>query len=77
MILLCVRGSVEIGKVATGSATKGHSLGNRELGSRVIGEDRSRLPGRGTAGEVRRSSEKRRKHTDLGETRMSPAMHQS
>ena len=48
------RGSVKLGKVASGSATQGIWLGNRKVGSQVIGEDRSRLPGRRAIGEVRR-----------------------
>ena len=47
-------GSAELGKVASGSATQGLWLGDRKVGSQVVGIDRSRLPGRGTVGEVRR-----------------------
>ena len=32
------------GKVASGSATQGLWLGNRKVGSQVIGKNRSRLP---------------------------------
>ena len=48
------RGSAEHGKVASGSATQRFWLGDRKVGSQVIGENRSRLPVRGTAGEVTR-----------------------
>ena len=48
------RGSSELGKVASDSATQGLWLGNRKMGSQVIGEDQNRLPGRGTVGEIRR-----------------------
>ena len=47
-------GSAELGKVASCSATQGIWLGDRKKGSQVIGKDRSRLPGRGTVGEIRR-----------------------
>ena len=50
--LLRSRGSAELGKVV--SATQGLWLENSEVGFQVIGEDRSRLPGRGTDGEARR-----------------------
>ena len=36
------------------SAMQGLWLGDREVRSRVVGDDRSRLPGRGTFGEARR-----------------------
>ena len=52
--LLRARGPAELGKVASGSATLVLWLGDRKVGSQVIGKDRSRLPGRGTVGEVRR-----------------------
>ena len=42
------RGSAELGKVVSGSATQG------KVGSQVVGKDRIRLFGRGTVGEVRR-----------------------
>ena len=54
MRLLRARGSVELGKVASVSGTQSFWLGNRKVGSQVVGEDRSRFPGRGTVGEVRR-----------------------
>ena len=52
--LLRARGSAELAKVASGSATQGLWLGGRKMRSQVIGEDRSRFPGSGTVGEVRR-----------------------
>ena len=54
MKLLRVRGSEELRKVASGSSTQDLSLGNRKVRSQVVGEDRSRFPGSGTVGEVRR-----------------------
>ena len=71
---LRARGSAKLGKVAYGSATQGLWLRDRKVGSLVSGEDRSRLPGRGTVGEVRRggrrgreaATERRREYTDLG-----------
>ena len=38
--------------------SKGFRLGDRKLISQVVGEDRSRLPGRGIVGEVRRGGKK-------------------
>ena len=52
--LFGARGSVEVGKVASRTATQSLWLGDRKVGSQVIDEDRSQLPGRGTVGEVRR-----------------------
>ena len=68
------RSSAELGKVASGSATQGLWLGDRKVGSQVIGEDRSRLFVRGTVGEIRRgarweekpTTEQKREYTDLG-----------
>ena len=54
MRLFRARDLAELGKVASGSAEQGLWLGDRKMGSQVIGEDRSRLPGRGTVMEVRR-----------------------
>ena len=53
MRLLRARGTGKLGKVAHGSATQSLWLEDRKVGSQVIGEDRSRLPGRGTVGENR------------------------
>ena len=78
--LLRARDSAELGKVAFGSATQGLWLRNGKVRSQVIGEDRSRFPGRRTVGKVRRGEdeegepaiEQRREYTvvglDLGET---------
>ena len=68
---LRARGPAKLGKVAYGSATQGLWLRDRKVGSLVSGEDRSRLPGRGTVGEVRRggreaATERRREYADLG-----------
>ena len=41
--LLRARGPVELGKVASGSATQGLWPGDRKVGSQVVGEDRSRF----------------------------------
>ena len=54
MKLFRAGGSAELGKVASDSATQGLWLGDRKVGSQVIGEDRSRPPRKGTVGEVRR-----------------------
>ena len=54
MRFLRARGSAELGKVASGSATQGLWLRNGKVGSQVSGVDRSRFLGRGTVGEVRR-----------------------
>ena len=54
MRLLKARGSAELGKEASGSATQGLWLGDRKVGSQIVGEDQSRLLGRRTVGEVRR-----------------------
>ena len=48
------RGSVELGEVASGSATQGLWLRNGKVRRQVNGIDRSRFPGRRTVGEVRR-----------------------
>ena len=48
------RGSVQLGKVASGFAAQGLWLGDRKVGFQVSSEDRSRLPERGTVGEIRR-----------------------
>ena len=52
--LFRARGSAELRKVASGSATHGLWQGDRKVESHVIGEDRSELPGRRTVGEARR-----------------------
>ena len=46
--------SAELGQVPSGSHTQGLWLKNRIVGSQVVGEDRSRLPIRGTFGGVRK-----------------------
>ena len=43
-----------LGKVASGSITQGLKLRDRKVGSQVSSKDRSRFPGRGTIGKVRR-----------------------
>ena len=68
--LLRTRGSADLGKVASSSAMQGLWLGERKVGSQVIDEDRGRLYGRRTVGEVRRggrrSSDRTKEYTDLG-----------
>ena len=54
MRFLRERDSAELGKVASGSAMKGLWLGDRKVGSQVMRKDRSRFPGGGMVGEVRR-----------------------
>ena len=54
MRLLRARGSAELDRVASGSATQDLWLGDRKVESKVAGENRSRLLGRGTVGKVRR-----------------------
>ena len=54
---LQARGSPQLGKVASGSARQGLWLGDRKVGSQVIGKDRSQLPGRGG----RRASDRTKK----------------
>ena len=56
---------LELGQVASGSATQGLQLGNRKVGSQVVSKDRSRLPGRGTVGEEA-VTKQRRECTDFG-----------
>ena len=48
MRLLKACGSAELGQVASGTATQGLWLGDRKVGSQVVGEDQNRLRGRGT-----------------------------
>ena len=43
-----------LGKVVSGSATQSLWLGDRKVGSQVVGEDQSRLPGRGAVRKVGR-----------------------
>ena len=52
--LLRARGSAELGKIASGSATQRLWLRNGKVGSQASGVGRSRLSGRGTLREVRR-----------------------
>ena len=58
VILLRARCSAELGKVASGSVTQDIWLADRKVRSREIGEDRSRLPRKGTAGEARREGKR-------------------
>ena len=54
MRFLRARGLAELGQVASDSATQVLWLENRKVGSQVVGEYQSRLPERGTVGEVTR-----------------------
>ena len=58
--LLWALGSAELEKVASGSARQGLWLRDRK----VIGKERSRFPGRGTVGEVRRGGRQGRRASD-------------
>ena len=64
------RGTAKLGQVASGSTTQGLWLENRKMGSQVVYEDRSQLPGItvGKLGEEEEkpAKERRREHTDLG-----------
>ena len=65
--------SAELGLVASGSATQSLWLGNRKVGSQVVGKDRNQLPGKGTVRKLAEeeheekepATEPRRKYTDL------------
>ena len=61
--LLRARGSAELIEVAPGSGTQGLWMRNGKVRSRIIDVDRSRFPGRGTVGEVRRGGRGGRKRT--------------
>ena len=50
--LFKARGPLELGQVASGSATQGVGLKNENVGSQVVGEDRSRRSGKRTVGKV-------------------------
>ena len=52
MKYLKARDSAELEKVAPGPATQDLWLGNRKVGSQVVGENRSRLAGRGVVGKL-------------------------
>ena len=73
--LLRARGLAEIKKVASGSAMQSLWLGNKKVGSQVVGKDRVRLPGIGTVGEVGEeedeeeelATERRREYTYFGQ----------
>ena len=72
--VLRARGSAELGEVAYGSVTQGLWLRNGKVGSQVIGEDRSRFPGKETVGKLGEEEDEegepetkqRREYTDLG-----------
>ena len=50
--LLRARGSAELGKVASGSATQGFWLQDRKVGSQVIGKNQIRFPGEEQFGKL-------------------------
>ena len=64
---------MKLGKVISGSVTQGLCLGNRKVGSQVIGEDRSRFSGRRTVGKLGKEEDqegepatgRRREYTNL------------
>ena len=68
--LLRAHGSTELGKVASlWLFCAGPLAGRQKSISQVIGKDQSRLPGRGTVGEVRRGGRRasdRTKERDIG-----------
>ena len=70
MRLFKARGSAELREVASGSATQGLWLRNGKVRSQVSGKDRSRLPGRGTVGEVRRGGRQERTASDTTKGRV-------
>ena len=57
-------------EVASGSATQGLWLRNGKVGSQVSDIDRSRFPGRRTAGEVRRGGRRGRWASDIAKKRV-------
>ena len=67
------RGSAELRKVASGSATQGLGLKNRKEGFQVSGIDQSQFPGRRAVGELgekedkkeEQAKEQRRDYPDL------------
>ena len=70
MRLLRVRGSAELGEVVSGSATQGLWLRNGKVGSQVSGIDQSRLPERGTVGEVKNGGRRGRRASDRAKKRV-------
>ena len=54
MRLLKARGLKKLVEVISGSATQGLWLENRKVGFQVVGNDRNRLPEKGTVGQIRR-----------------------
>ena len=64
------RGSAELRKVASGSATQGLWLGNGKVGSQISGVDRSRFPGRRTVWEIRRGDDRGRRASDRAKKRV-------
>ena len=70
-------GSAELREVASGSATQSFWLRNGKVGSQVSGMDRSRFPGRGTLGEVRRGGRQGRRASDKAEKRVRLSLTES
>ena len=70
MRLLRARGSAELKKVASGSATQGLWQRNRKVESQVSGINRSRFPGRKTVREVRRGGTRGRRASDRAKKRV-------
>ena len=70
MRLLRARDSADFRKVVSCSATQGLWLKYRKVESQAIGEDRSRLLGRGTVGEVSRTGRCGRRASDRTKDRV-------
>ena len=70
MRLLSARGSVELRKVASGSATQDLWLRNGKVRSQVSGINQSRLLWRRTVREVRRGGRRGRKASDRAKKRV-------
>ena len=70
MRLLRIRGTAELREVVSGFAAQGLWLRNGKVGSQVSGIDRSRFPGRGTVGDVRREGRRGRRASDRAKKRV-------
>ena len=64
MGLFMAYGSAELGQVASGSATQSLCLGNRKVGSQVVGVDRSRIPRRGAVGKEEEGRKKSQRQNE-------------
>ena len=68
--LFGARGSAELREVASGSAMQDLWLINGKVGSQVSGINRSRLPGRRTAREIRRGGGRGRRASNRVKNRV-------